>query len=240
MKIEIMKSKPDLNEEEIRGYMDFDNLAKRRELAMKKEVAAKKLKISSFFASLLVVSGLVFYFLRPQAEVNSPLGTPSSTHSPAPGTAPDEKPSVKAEPSATQRPEKSAVTKNTVAAKTHERAEPKVRRGETPPADVYNEAQPVNGFVHLYNYFQDNLHYPAGALKDSIEGVESISFTISETGQPEGYKILQSLGPAFDEEVVRLVDHMPSWKPATMNGHPVASKISLPFTFSIDLNKKSK
>jgi TonB family protein len=102
--------------------------------------------------------------------------------------------------------------------------------------DVFTEAEPIEGFAKLYNYFNANLKYPSSHLKEGIEGMEIISLTIDEDGKAIDYKVVQSLGADYDEEATRLLNSMPKWKPATLNGRPVASKISVPFTFTI--NKK--
>src|SRR5579859_1092290 len=134
MKIEIMKSKPDLSDEEIRGYMDFNDLVKRRELAMKKDAAIKKLKIGSFFVSLVVVSGLIFYFSRTQTEVN--LSPVEKTSSHFPGVPqPRGNPSIKVDPDAARSPEKSAATKNTVHTKTSDQASRRVGPKEVQPEE---------------------------------------------------------------------------------------------------------
>ncbi len=97
----------------------------------------------------------------------------------------------------------------------------------------YISAEPIEGFPALYAYFDRELRYPAEALSDSIQGVEAVAFIIDKSGKPEKIEIQQSLGGAFDREVIRLIQNMPPWKPATLNGEPVISKQSIPFTFKI-------
>jgi TonB family protein len=103
---------------------------------------------------------------------------------------------------------------------------------------VYNQAEPVEGYAHLYDYFNKELVYPVAALKDSIQGVLTVSFTINKDGLPENMQFTNSLGQPFEEEARRLILNMPSWNPATLNGQPVASRLSLPFTFQIQPLKK--
>ncbi|HEX6226089.1 MAG TPA: energy transducer TonB, partial [Chryseolinea sp.] len=97
----------------------------------------------------------------------------------------------------------------------------------------YVQAEPAQGYSVLYNFFSTNLKYPPEGLKDSIQGVQTISFVINTMGKPEDITIVNSLGKSFDEESTRLVENMPDWKPAMLDGKPVASKISLPITFQI-------
>ena len=97
----------------------------------------------------------------------------------------------------------------------------------------YIQAEPVQGYAELYEYFNANLVYPVEALKYSIQGVHTISFVINTQGMPEQIEIVKSLGPSFEKECKRLIENMPAWKPARLNGKPVPSKISLPLTFQI-------
>lgn len=101
------------------------------------------------------------------------------------------------------------------------------------PSPVYIAAEPELGYPHLYSYFDRELNYPETHRKDSINGIVTAVFVIDEQGVPTQIKILNSLGADFDEEVTRLIVGMPNWRPATLNGKHVASKISVPFTFSI-------
>lgn len=113
---------------------------------------------------------------------------------------------------------------------------PERASGSVPPGgekDVYVQAVPRDGYTHLYAYFGEHLVYPPQAIKDSISGIETISFTIDEQGRPSGIVITKSLGAAFDAEALRLIDNMPAWQPATLNGRPVASQLSLPLTFQL-------
>lgn len=106
-------------------------------------------------------------------------------------------------------------------------------------ATVYVQAEPMEGYAHLYEYFNNELIYPSVALKDSTQGVLTVSFTINRKGLPENLQFTNSLGEAFEEEAKRLILNMPLWKPATLNNQPVASRLSLPLTFQIQAEKKT-
>ncbi len=117
---------------------------------------------------------------------------------------------------------------------------PDVKKEATLPAPtpVYVQAEPLEGYAHLYDYFNSELIYPVVALKDSIQGVLTVSFTINKDGLPENLQYANSLGEAFEEEAKRLILNMPSWKPATLNNEPVSSRLTLPLTFQIQSVKK--
>ena len=96
---------------------------------------------------------------------------------------------------------------------------------------AFVQAEPVNGYPDLYAYFDRELKYPQEALKDSLQGVVTVIFTVSLQGEPEGIRIENSLCEPFDREVFRVLGNMPLWAPATYNGKPVESKVSLTLTF---------
>lgn len=104
---------------------------------------------------------------------------------------------------------------------------------------VYIQAEPEEGYAHLYEYFNKELIYPAAALKDSIQGVLTVSFTINKDGLPENLQFTNSLGQPFEQEATRLILSMPTWKPATLNNQPVASRLSLPLSFQIQTIKNN-
>ena len=101
----------------------------------------------------------------------------------------------------------------------------------------YFEAEPENGYPHLYEYFANELKYPEIAMRDSISGIVTVSFVLNRNGKPEQIKVLNSMGEAFDLEAFRIIENMPSWKPATLNGNPVSSKISVPLSFQFKKDK---
>lgn len=98
---------------------------------------------------------------------------------------------------------------------------------------VYVQAEPIDGYETLYAYFGSELIYPEAAVKDSVEGVLIVKFLINKEGRPEQIQTSGSLGNLFEKEAVRLIEHMPLWKPATLNGKAVTSKLSIPLTFQL-------
>jgi TonB family protein len=155
--------------------------------------------------------------------------TPVTPIDSAPGSAPKEKISSKSSakdltPGELVPPSKKSVLQQNAQAEIKEAG--------------YMQAEPLLGYPDLYEYFNANLVYPPEALKDSIQGVQTVSFVINAEGKPEQIEVVKSLGEPFEKEVKRLIENMPEWKPATLNGKPVSSKISLPLTFQIQKIKK--
>lgn len=101
----------------------------------------------------------------------------------------------------------------------------------------YQQATPIDGFTELYAYFSRELHYPEVALPDSIQGVTTAIFVIDRKGNVGKVTVLNPLGPAFDDEIMRLIKNMPAWNPATVNGHAVPSVFSIPLNFQVQKRK---
>jgi len=216
-----MKSTPTVSEEEIRERMNFDAL-----LTMRKTHRRQHLKRNSILSAVLLTGAVVLTYwinandtqLSEAPQQNPPAADSIAVH--------QSQPKVETKTLSSPNPEakQSRIKAVELPAKTDVVAT---------SADVYLEAEPLRGYPDLYAYFDRELKYPQVAIKDSIQGTESVSFFINKEGKPEGIVILHSLGSLFDEESRRLIINMPSWKPASLNGQPVRAKITIPLTFTI-------
>ena len=247
-KIKIMKMKPEVTDEEIRATMDFDRL-----MEQYKAAPAPPFRWRNGFiiaGAVIMLSASVWYFVsqgnegKVQRDVASDKQTTNANNqvdSLSGKIATVEKPRAEenalssTEQEQPKKPEKSTVKKSEP--KTEEKA-PTKQETEVPVQPVYAQAEPVDGYENLYAYFRRELKYPESGLKDSIQGEVTVVFTINTDGQPENISIENSLGKAFDQESVRLIEHMPKWKAATYNNKPVASRISVPITFQVKRIKK--
>jgi TonB family protein len=238
-KIKIMKHKPELSDEEIRSYMDFDRLLADRNLVGN----TTKYHLLKWMIPLIAVVGVatwvIFYSINNKeqnaARVEEQKTEQSMTPTEVVPSA--EKESENVVSVEEQKPsEKIAVTPSSVETKKSEAQFSEIKAAE----DIYIQAEPVDGYSTLYGYFNSQLVYPPESIKDSIQGVETISFVINAEGQPEKIMVKQSLGAPFEKEARRLIENMPLWKPATLNGKPVPSQMSLPLTFQIQKVNVSK
>lgn len=228
----IMKNIPDPSDEEIRSYMNFDNLVASRNKLMKVTRAEMAYKI---MIPLVVTSALLLWFLfykshtKETGSIKPPV-PPVLKHIPL-------KDSITTDVQPLAAAKDDTLATKQVPAHTRSRREKKVI-DPVPSADEYIQAEPIDGYSSLYNYLNSNLRYPSESIQDSIQGIETVSFTINRQGNAESIIITQSLGDAFDRESKRLIENMPAWKPATLNGKPVSSKISIPLTFQIKTVRK--
>ena len=94
----------------------------------------------------------------------------------------------------------------------------------------FSPAIPEIGLDSFYTYLKANVRYPE-EVTDSIEGRVNVKFTVNEDGSISDITIVQSLGEAFDQEAIRLVNEMPAWKPAYANSLPVSTKKQISIIF---------
>lgn len=93
----------------------------------------------------------------------------------------------------------------------------------------------VGGVDKLLEYFRINLKYPEWEKKQKISGTVFVAFIVTEDGKITQSRIVKSVvgSKNFDEEVLRLVDAMPDWKPGREKGEAVAVQYTMPVTFRL-------
>jgi TonB family protein len=95
-------------------------------------------------------------------------------------------------------------------------------------AELDAPPEPVGGFKQI----QKNLFYPEFARKDGIEGKVLVEATINEAGEIIETQIIESLGTECDGEAIRAI-YSVRWKPATKQGIPIRSRVSIPINFKL-------
>ncbi|MBX2970155.1 MAG: TonB family protein [Cyclobacteriaceae bacterium] len=236
-----MKKRPEVSDSEILQYMDFDVLLRKHASATQTNRNKLFLKRGLLGVGGIVLIGLLWYAVSERTNVDGIpeaktadseiTGTPDTPEPATPAqddpvTANDEQDAEKQpviQPLENKSPTKIAANK---------KSEVKEKATEQ-PEHIYHQASPVNGYGSLYTYFSTALQYPPEALADSIQGVVTVSFIINVTGKPEKITIENSPDEKLNLEAIRLIENMPLWNPATLNGKPVSSKLSIPITFQI-------
>jgi TonB family protein len=228
------KEKSVPTDEEINEMMDFDGLMKEYAKSILKSnppVSASWLKWGIGTSTVIAISiSIYFYFKMENTTItNEPIIYRESNETPASKISDSVSNTLKQSSETLPIP-------NIASKKSSEEVKPEIE--PVAITQEYLAAEPIQGFPSLYEYFDRELNYPAEATKDSVQGVESVAFVIDKKGNPTKIEILHSLGSSFDKEVLRILENMPLWKPATLNGQPVASKVSLPFSFRIKAVKQ--
>jgi len=249
IKINSMDTESTPSDDEIRSFMNFDKMVEEA----RKRSGKRKPKKYWIIAPLALALFSVWYIVdRTSTNINSHADKPQANFDqqvePTPGiktdsvvaNTPDGSGKQSHDPGKKDVPSVVPLSKDQSSSGARkELTQPSVVKDESSiQGDVYVQAEPQQGYAHLYAYFSKNLTYPKEALKDSIEGVEVVSFTIDEEGKPANISVTQSLGKAFDQEAIRLIREMPLWIPAMLNDRPVASQLSLPLTFEVKRIKK--
>ena len=83
-------------------------------------------------------------------------------------------------------------------------------------------------------YVYTKLRYPKEARENGIDGKVIVSFVINKEGKVTDVKIIRSVDPLLDNEVLRVVKSSPKWTPGKQKGEPVKVQFVLPVTFSLD------
>jgi TonB family protein len=93
----------------------------------------------------------------------------------------------------------------------------------------------IGGFEKLAAYIKENLKYPEWENNAGIQGNVFVSFTVDKEGRIIDPKILKSVEGSrnFDNEVIRLINSMPKWKPGQEHGENVAVQFVLPIKFNL-------
>lgn len=76
-----------------------------------------------------------------------------------------------------------------------------------------------------------HLVYPKGEAVDDTEGKVVVEFKVGMDGTVVEPKILESAGPAFDAEVIRVMKKAPKWKPGMLGGKTVRVRYTMPIYF---------
>lgn len=87
----------------------------------------------------------------------------------------------------------------------------------------------------LENFFAKNVEYPASASDNGVEGTVRLSFTVDETGKIGTPKVITpTIGYGLEEEALRIVKKMPTWKPGVLKGKNVKTRFTLPVRFQLE------
>lgn len=233
-KIKIMNHKQQPSDEEIQGYMDFDRVLKNRKIVLHSTRMSAIFRWSvPVLAATLAIIGFFMSQNNPSETVQPIKQEPvESQQTTAPTPLADSSRALKKENTKPVEPKKKADAPPPIVEKQSDEVSDDPEKPIV-KEEGYMQAEPLKGYPDLYDYFNANLVYPASALKDSVQGVQIISFVINKNGKVEQIEVEQSLGVEFEKESIRLIENMPEWKPAKLDGKPVSTRISIPITFQI-------
>lgn len=106
---------------------------------------------------------------------------------------------------------------------------------EEPVLDVVEQMPAYPGGDAAMNQFiGQNMHYPATAQENGIQGTVYLRFQINKDGSVGKVEVLRSLDPACDREAIRIVKSMPRFIPGKQNGGNVAVWYTIPIKFKLE------
>lgn len=86
------------------------------------------------------------------------------------------------------------------------------------------------GTQNLLEYLSRELRFPRAAEKRGVTGEVVVQFVIDAAGNVGDVKVVKSLDPDCDAEVVRVVQTLPMWTPGTRDGRAVPVR----FAFAVE------
>lgn len=98
---------------------------------------------------------------------------------------------------------------------------------------VENQPEFPGGEAELYKFIRDNVKYPQLAKETGIQGTVYVQFVVEKDGKISNVKALRKIGGGCDEEAVRVVKSMPTWKPGSQRGRTVRVSFTLPVKFTL-------
>lgn len=114
--------------------------------------------------------------------------------------------------------------------------------GEIYDNDTIDESKPGNsatmfksGQAELFRWLAMNIKYPATARENNIQGKVVVGFVVEADGHITTVELLKSSGnELLDNEAIRVIESMPDWTPAKLNGKNVRSSFKLPVGFKLE------
>ena len=111
----------------------------------------------------------------------------------------------------------------------------------------------LRGMDALQNFIINNLHYPAIAEENGIEGRVVSQFIVEKDGKIVDIKVAKTsytwtnatireklekeqrerMESSLEKEAVRLIKSMPAWYPGLQKGKPVRVRFTLPLSFKL-------
>jgi TonB family protein len=85
----------------------------------------------------------------------------------------------------------------------------------------------------LMNFIRMNTNYPQSAKKNNIQGKVVVRFCVTETGGVSKISILKGVSSELDNEAMRVVSKLPTFKPGMQGGKPVPVWYMVPIQFTL-------
>ncbi len=108
---------------------------------------------------------------------------------------------------------------------------------EEAPVEVFVvvEEMPTfpGGETELMKFIYANIVYPEIAKENNVQGRVILRFCVTYKGGVDQVQILKGVDKTLDDEAVRVIKMLPTWKPGKQGGKPVNVWYSVPVTFQL-------
>jgi TonB family protein len=95
------------------------------------------------------------------------------------------------------------------------------------------------GDKKMLEFIYQNLRYPALARENGVEGTVVVTFIVEADGRIKEPKIVREIGGGCGDEVLRVVNLMPTWIPGKQKGEAVRVQFNLPVRFKLEGDEKT-
>ena len=89
------------------------------------------------------------------------------------------------------------------------------------------------GDAALLKYIAENTMYPELAKENNIQGRVIVRFCVTSKGSVNRISVIKGVDPELDNEAIRVVNSLPTFRPGTQGGKPVPVWYMVPITFSL-------
>jgi len=102
--------------------------------------------------------------------------------------------------------------------------------------DIIVDVRPTfpGGDQKLMEWISQHLQYPQNAYDSHIQGRVIVQFLVKEDGSVKDAKIIRGVWDALDMEALRVIETLPKFYPAIVNGKPIKYWFTIPITFRLD------
>ncbi|MCA1760005.1 MAG: energy transducer TonB [Bacteroidales bacterium] len=103
---------------------------------------------------------------------------------------------------------------------------------------VYQEVEEMpeypGGINALKSEIASSINYPDEAKKNGIQGKVFVSFVVDEQGKVTNAKIERGVEASLDQESLRVVNNLKSWKPGKEKGKAVKVTYTIPINYALE------
>lgn len=99
--------------------------------------------------------------------------------------------------------------------------------------DISQAAEPAEGYKAFYAYIYERVKVPDHIIRRNQDGTVRVSFIVDRDGKITALEIVKGLDKQLEEQILKILQEAPAWKPAWQHGRPIKQRLVLPITIKI-------